>query len=133
MHVKETKTNMTNEEKYLRDHIGKGNPFRVPEGYFDSLVPSVMEQLPEQQPVEIVAASRVSLIYRLRPLLYAAACVLIAVFSVVAFMDYDSSSEQDMLQIAAVQNTTVSDTYIDEVADYVMVDNTDIYACLINE
>ena len=124
---------MTNEEKYLRERIGTGNPFKVPEGYFESLVPSVMEQLPAQPSVETVEAKRVPLIFRLRPLLYAAACVLIAVFSVVVFMDYDKTAEQDMMQLAGVQNTTVNDTYIDEVADYVMVDNSDIYACLVNE
>lgn len=130
---------MTSEEQYVRDHMGKENPFRVPEGYFDSLVSNVMEQLPpavdapeatdkKKDPVPV--AAKTAAIRSLRPLLYAAACLLIAVLSVWTFMDSDAPAEQELAPVTA---KTGNDTYEDDMADYVMVDNNDIYACLMNE
>ncbi len=125
---------MTNEEKYIRDRVGRDNPFKVPEGYFDSLVSSVMDQLPEL-PAETVVAQQVPLFRRLRPLIYVAACLMIAVFSVMIFLDRnDSNTGKESLKMTVAQSATGSnDTYADEVADYLMVDNYDIYACLMNE
>lgn len=120
---------MTNEEKYIRAHIGTENPFRVPEGYFESLVPSLMEQLPATGD-EPVKERKAPLIYRLRPILYAAACMLVAVFGVWAFLHDDAAGEMEVRQMTAQMG---SDTYIEDVADYVMADNIDIYACLMNE
>ena len=34
-----------NEEQYLINKAGKENPFRVPEGYFDSLASQVMSSV----------------------------------------------------------------------------------------
>ena len=36
------------EEKELFQKIGKENPFKVPEGYFENLTQQVMERLPEK-------------------------------------------------------------------------------------
>lgn len=38
-----------NKEKELQEHIGKENPFRVPEGYFDTLPDRVMGQIARQK------------------------------------------------------------------------------------
>ena len=119
--------------------MGKENPFRVPEGYFDSLVSNVMEQLPpavdapdatDRKKDSVPVAAKTAVIHSLRPLLYAAACLLIAVLSVWTFMDSDASAEQELAPVTA---KTANDTYEDDMADYVMVDNNDIYACLMNE
>jgi hypothetical protein len=127
---------MTNEEKYLNEHLGKRNPFKVPEGYFDSLVSEVMEKLPDAQQTEITEPLRtkaveVTLFARIKPLLYVAACLLVAVFS---FMVYFSDTDDAAGQYQMSASTSVpSDTYLDEMTDYAMVDNYDIYACLTNE
>ncbi len=106
-----------NEEKYLEERLAKRNPFRVPEGYFESFADRVMEQLPPQQQ----KAKRMVL----RPWMYAAACLVVAVFFVAAYFSrIDTPTNSEMPQMA------VTDTYMDEAADYVMIDNTDIYACL---
>ena len=34
-----------NEEQYLIEKVGKENPFRVPEGYFDTLASQVMSRI----------------------------------------------------------------------------------------
>ena len=88
-------------------------PFRVPEGYFDSLTAKVMQQLPEQP--------KRSLIAKLRPWMYAAACVVAVLFTATIYF-YPSDNQQ--------QVATTADSYIDDIADYVMADNNDIYACL---
>lgn len=106
------------EEKFLEERMTKQNPFRVPEGYFESFADHVMEQLPPQQQ----KAKHMPL----RPWMYAAACLLVAVFCVaVYFSRIDTAvTTSEMSQMA------VTDTYMEEAADYVMIDNTDIYACL---
>ena len=105
-----------NEEKYLEDRMAKRNPFKVPEGYFDSFAENVMELLPEQQK----KAKRTLL----RPWMYAAACLLVIVMSVAVYFSNITADTQDAAIMAA------SDTYIDEAVDYAMIDNEDIYALL---
>ena len=105
-----------NEEKYLEERLAKRNPFLVPEGYFNSFAEQVMEQLPERRQ----KARRVLL----RPWMYAAACLLVAVFSVAVYFSRINTDTPEMPQMA------VSESYIDEAADYAMIDNAEIYACL---
>ena len=92
---------MINEELYLRSRMGKENPFRVPEGYFDNFASQLMEKLPEKPAMDGVGAERVmtevrhtALIKHLRPLLYAAACLLIAVMSVTVYLTKATPNEQ---------------------------------------
>ena len=59
-----THTTMIAEEKYLEDKYGKKQPFKVPNGYFDSFADNLMDKLPEQQPV-------------MTPWLWQQACVLL--------------------------------------------------------
>ena len=107
-----------NEELYIKSRMGDKNPFRVPDGYFDNLVADVMTSLPEQP--------KRSMMVRMRPWLYAAACLLVAVFTVTVYFLAPETYSQDAVATA----TEFSDTYVEEVADYVMADNNDIYACL---
>ena len=39
-----------NEEKYIEERVGKRNPFRVPDGYFDQFPEQLMNSLPKRQP-----------------------------------------------------------------------------------
>ena len=112
---------MMNEEEYIRMKMDvRKNPFRVPEGYFDSFADTLMQQLPEKR-----AKARV---LPLRRLMYAAACMLVGVVSAVVWFNQTPSTTAEQ-QASSVSVATV-DTYLDEAADYVMVDNQDIYACL---
>jgi len=124
---------MTDEEKYLREHIGTRNPFRVPEGYFENLPLQIMEQLPEQPADQRISTARhATLLRRFRPLLAAAALLLVAVLSVTAYLNYQSNTSDEQ-QMAAVQEAVATDSYFEEATDYAMLDNYDIYACLSNE
>ena len=118
---------MMNEEEYLSTRMGKRNPFTVPEGYFEQLTAQVMDQLPEKKP------AKVAVMKRIRPWLYAAACVCVGVFiAAIAFnrQTEDLQGQQQMANIGQ-ENVYYSDSYIDEAADYAMIDNQEIYSCLL--
>lgn len=128
-----------NDELYLRQMVGNRNPFRVPEGYFEQLTGQVMQQLPErgenvalQQPVSQANARKV----HLRPWYYAAASIAIAVVMGMGYyFSQDSSASMDAGRIAAVSavpaaTEQVDNSYIDDAADYAMLDNAEIYAYL---
>ncbi len=111
---------MTNEEKYIEQLVGRKNHFLTPEGYFDHLAEQVMQNIPNQQP-------RSALTVRLRPWLYVAACV--AVIAVLTFtLFYDRAFSADPAQSAVAD--MAADSFMDDAADYAMLDNMDIYACL---
>ena len=130
-----------NDELYLKQKVGNRNPFRVPDGYFDQLTQQVMQQLPEREEtvakqLSISSQPRARKV-QMRTWLYAAACSVLALAMGVSyyFMQSQSTSTDATPMAAAAPAApatyTASDnSYIDEVADYVMMDNTEIYACL---
>ena len=106
------------EEKYLEERVSRQNPFRVPEGYFESFADQVMAQLPErEQKVRRMIP---------RPWMYAAASLIVAVSCVTIY--FSKISSNDMMEVSQV--AVISDAYMDDAADYAMIDNTEIYACL---
>ena len=148
---------MTNEEEYLNSRMGKHNPFTVPDGYFERLTQQVMDKIPQttivghaSERAEIVGhaseradntrkPARVAVMKRIRPWLYAAACICVGVFiAALAFNDRsDVAAPQTASQQIAANDQAdygyYSDTYIDEEADFAMIDNQEIYACLMAE
>lgn len=75
------------EEQYLIEKLGKENPFRVPDDYFDSLTSQVMARVDaeKKQP----AGPKARTVW-LRPVLYAAASVCALFVSVVAYHNYSA-------------------------------------------
>jgi hypothetical protein len=143
---------MTNEEQYIQERLGRKNPFRVPGGYFDSLTAEVMSRLPEssdEQQLQQAAShsgqqaecqSRQqnnqpskSLLVKMRPWLYAAACLFVALLTATVYFIGPSTADQQVATTATPAAATAQESYVDEVADYVMADNMDIYACLSGE
>lgn len=123
---------MTNEELYLKSRITNENPFRVPEGYFDRLTADVMARLPERQsenPKEEKTARRIQL---RRSWLAAASVAVVAIVGTLVYFNRLNPADTADKQVAAVA-APVSDSYIDEAADYLMMDHQDIYACLTSE
>ena len=112
-----------NEEKYIQEKVGSRTPFVVPEGYFDTFADQLMASLPERQP----RAKRVWL----RPLRYAAAVVCVFALGAVSWLILSPETHQP-IQAEAVQVSS-SDAAFEAAADYVMLDNYDIYACLSDE
>ena len=116
------------EEKYISDKLGRRNPFTVPGGYFEQLTAKVMEQIPDRRP----KARRVWM----RPVWWAAAAVCALFVSTTAWLVIPGESQQNQGHVAEVlqqkQNQS-DDAFFDEAADYMMLDNQDIYACLASE
>ena len=117
---------MTNEEKYLREHLdAKDNPFRVPEGYFDNFTSQLMTKLPEKPLVEQQPSRRRPV---LRLWLSVAAGLVVAALSTTIYLSHvGEEAEQPAPEVASSSN------YVDDAMDYAMMDNQDIYACLIDE
>ena len=88
---------MMNEELYLKSRMGNENPFRVPEGYFDNFAAEMMRNLPEQP--------QQSKFVRLRPFMYAAACLVVAILTATIYFFPHDNVEQN---IAAVTPTLTS-------------------------
>ena len=116
-----------NEEMYIQEKVGKRNPFRVPEGYFESLTDQVMQSLPEQP------KRRAKSVF-MRPVFYAAASVCALLIAGATWMWHSSedTSSANAVQAQAVvqQQTDNSEDYMDEAADYMMLDNHEIYTYL---
>lgn len=113
------------EEKYIEKLVGKRNPFVVPEGYFEQLTDQVMQSLPERRP-------RAKTIW-LRPVFYAAASVCALFVCATVWLSWPDSSQQEQKSVAEAVQTVQQqpdDAFFDEAADYIMLDNQDIYACL---
>lgn len=120
---------MEQEEKILMEQFGRQNPFRVPEGYFDSLTERVMTQLPERDMTQQPARKPKSRIVALRHWFYAAACI--AVMAVMGITYYFHQTEPTQ-QVAATEISAPApdNSYVEEAADYAMLDNVEIYAYL---
>lgn len=120
---------MIAEEKYLEDKYGKKQPFKVPNGYFDSFAENLMDKLPEQQPVMTPHISMWRKWRKLRLTVTVAASVCAVMFSVMTFM-HDTKPAHSQLANNHTTKTVTNDSYntLDVAADYTMLDNDDIYA-----
>lgn len=125
---------MTDNDGLITKMVGKENPFRVPDGYFDSLAERVMANLPDADDVQ---TSKTIVINRPRrhankAWLCVAASLCVAVFGSAVYLGNLSSADSDNSpQATTAQATNISqDNYVEEVADYAMMDNSDIYAYL---
>lgn len=117
------------EEDEILKKVGTGNPFEVPEGYFENLTSEVMNKLPEQKEpaFEVKETTKWD---KLKPLFYMAAmfigaALIIRVASV--------SHKPETTEIAAVETVEVdsdADEYINAVLDGSMMDDYSLYVYL---
>lgn len=134
-------TVMMKEERYIGSRMGGGNPFRVPDGYFEDFASQIMDKLPEREVCADGDARVVSMNRRRRPvlrhILYAAACLCVAVFGVTAYLSKVAPAEERTqggdVVASHYHKAADTDSYEDDFADYAMLDNADIYAYLSGE
>ncbi|GHT31708.1 hypothetical protein AGMMS49574_13920 [Bacteroidia bacterium] len=99
------------------DELKGKNPFRVPEGYFESLTTQIMEQLPEKRLPEPV---KVSLVNRMLPWVYLAAMIAgLGFFFKVLNIGDENASKPSASESFLVQSNTPDGAYsaIDEEED----------------
>lgn len=135
--IKKKKGNkeMIKEEQILKEKFGAENHFTVPDGYFDTFADRLMQQLPEQQ----VPVVRISLWQRLPLRKIAAAVAGVACMATgTLYVVQRTASHAPHAQVAHVESheegdeAVASTEYgtIDEMFDYTMTDNQEIYASL---
>ncbi len=100
------------------DEIAKRNPFRTPDGYFESLSDRMVSAALESEP-KIVQASLLS---RLRPYLLAAATV--ALLAIAGYMIFSPSAKDN----AGIKHDAVADfysgnTWLDDIDTGTLEDN----------
>lgn len=121
---------MANLQQHIKDKAGTRTPFTVPEGYFDSFTQNFIKNLPTHESEQCDIPHSSSFILYLKRFALAA-CALVAIFSVSTYLvDLNSSSAN---AATMSQYSMSEDDYIDLVADYAMIDNSDIYAYLSEE
>ena len=119
------------DEEILRQQFGNKNPFRVPEGFFDNFADQLMQQLPEAQMVEMPVIKRKPTKWlKLRP--YAIAASFTVLIAAGATLLWNGNQQQaNNAALAAYPTAQQSEDYtIDQLADYAMLDNQDLYSYL---
>jgi hypothetical protein len=109
------------------------SPFKVPEGYFDDLTANIMAQIPEEPaavgPTEhTVPEPKVTLFMRIKPYLYLAAMIGGLAFGVKVYKYQQQYYAQKHPAVATI-TTEQADKYVDEVCDFAMIDDHDVFAC----
>lgn len=100
------------------ENYRRKDPFRVPEGYFDSLTDRVMNRLPEQQ-IQVKKPRAIGL----RPYLYVAAAFAGFILCCGSLFHVSNTTQQREM---ALQDSI----YMEEMMDYTMMDNLTIHQYL---
>lgn len=123
--------NMDKDERYIEEHLGRENPFRVPDHYFEDFAKQLEMQLPEQ-PKE-ATASVVALHPRKpwwhRPALLWSAGSVSAACLALFFLHLGNGKMTPQPATASSQHVQTSTwSGFDQMADYTMTDTNDMYA-----
>jgi len=112
------------EEKYLKETFGTHAGYGVPDGYFDGLQSQILQMLPETEAKIIPLKPRKRSMWRI---VAAAACFGAVLFGTGTYIQKASSPS---VPKAATLQAGAQESGFDQTADYVMLDNNDIYAYL---
>jgi len=120
------------EENKLRQHIGKNEPFKVPEGYFDNFAARMQSRIAEL-PQAQKPTKRVHLVPKAW---FAAAASVVIVASVgLSIMlpkmksnkaEAGNSEKVELASATQVNAQTLEESYYYDELDYAMIDNNEI-------
>ena len=116
---------MDKEDDIFKHQMGRENPFRVPEGYFEDLVSSISTRFlyENQSDISLHPHRRIKLIG------IAAACICAAIFGISVYFgrnEKQSTNVSVQKEVLSIKASVYND--IDRAVDYTMFDNEDIYA-----
>ena len=117
------------EDTELKKKIGKENPFKVPEGYFENIVPEIMKQLPEAEAQE---SEEITMWERVKPWVYMVAMFCGLMFGLrVMMMDKPVSKEINADNVSMTDSVQgIPDEYIDPILEQAMMDDYTLYMYL---
>ena len=121
---------MKEEDKILRT-LGTENPFRVPEGYFESFTPDLMSRLPEKEKSDIYREPTTW--EKIRPWIYMAAMFVGAALIIRVASSRGDGTDEDASVWADETDTEMEYEYIDAVIDKSMLDDYSLYVYLTDE
>lgn len=117
------------EDTGLKNKIGKNNPFKVPEGYFENLVPDIMKQLHD---TEIYEEQKITLWERVKPWVYMVAMFCGIMFSLRVMMRdravHTDNNIENMSSTDSVEG--IPEEYIDPILSQTMMDDYTLYVYL---
>ena len=125
--------NMT-EEELLKQTFGNENHFKVPDGFFDRFAAEMMEKVEDTSIAEqhnATTTHRNAIVRRLVPYL-AVASVVGLLFGVAVFHNPDTGEQNASVPVQTLVSSSSGDA-LDQMADYVMLDNQDLYSYMSNE
>ncbi len=135
-------------EQNIQSKYGNRRPFKAPAGYFDNLSQRIMSQLPINNEIPSanntsidmdcfkMSSSRYSMIRRFRPLAIAAVAIGIVLASFWTLSNLLLKHNPSSLPSVADRSTENTDAVQDgfeQAADYIMIDEDDMYAYLEGE
>lgn len=115
---------MKEEDNILRK-AGTKNPFSVPEGYFDQLVPEVMNRLPEKERPAFVRKEP-TMWEKVKPWIYMAAMFVGAAF----IIRMGSMGRQNSADLAVTDESETEMEYINMAVSNSMLDDYSLYVYL---
>lgn len=108
-------------ENWKLDEQVRRDPFRVPEGYFESLTSRVMSNLPEQPAGKDKSRSH---LFGFKQIISAAAIFIGFILFSGSF--YSISDSESVVKDVALQDSI----YVEDMMDYIMMDNLTIHQYL---
>lgn len=119
-------------EKHINNNKGQSRhlPFTVPDGYFDELQLTVMNRIATEKVIETKGGHGFKLLMR-----WAACLAVLVVSSSVYFCYvYRNNIKDNMVSARThIQSADADDLTIDEVSDFAMLDNDDLYTYISGE
>lgn len=116
---------MREENKLLRE-IGTGNPFRVPDQYFENFSKELMNNLPEKK--ILYADLEVTLWQRVKPWLYMAAMFVGIMLSVKIFVG--NPTKEEFPSISSMDAESLTDQDWEHIISNSMIDDYSLYELL---
>lgn len=125
---------------HLQKEYGTQRPFTVPENYFSELSSRVMAQIPTEEQKETVVTVKPhhAKVRYLRPLAAAAMTIGVVLIGFLAYQEFDGGQGNGSLAgnrlVQGTQELSASSADdFDQLADYFMIDESDMYAYLASE
>jgi hypothetical protein len=123
---------MDKEEKRLITQFGRDEHFRVPDGYFEDFTAQLMDKLPEESHKTIIVNFNHSLWNgRLHGGIVAAIIVFALTIGIYTYLGkFDVIDSCERASMPKTEHLEENKANFDQMADYTMIDNEDIYASL---